>query len=98
MERRKKLVKKEEIILPVNDPKKRYRFSLEKYINDRRKDAVPLHKIINNVDTWARRYDGKIAKGKMVYDDDGIGIPAFREWCVVISKDEYELLLGAVDE
>ena len=73
---------------PINDPKKKYRFSLAKYIRDRLKDGENPEVLIKRVNAWVNGYDGKIVVGNMVYDDNGLGIPAFAEWCDDITNGE----------
>ena len=78
----------EKTVIPINDPKKKYRFSLEKYIKDRLEDGENPEVLIKRVNAWVNGYDGKIVVGNMVYDDNGLGIPAFTEWCDDITNGE----------
>jgi hypothetical protein len=78
----------EKTVIPINDPKKKYRFSLAKYIQDRLKDGENPKVLTIRVNAWVNGYDGKIVVGNMVYDDNGLGIPAFAEWCDDITNGE----------
>ena len=78
----------EKTVIPINDPKKKYRFSLAKYIQDRLKDGENPEVLTKRVNAWVNGYDGKIAVGNMGYDDNGLGIPAFAEWCDDITNGE----------
>ena len=76
-------------IQPINHKDKIYKFSLTRYIKDCAKRGIRSEITSLRVERWAKGYDGKIAIGNMVYDDNGLGIPAYSEWCLVVSQKEY---------
>lgn len=82
-----------ETILPINNPDLIYKFSVDRYIKDCEKREIKPEITAQRVEKWAKGYEGKIAKGNMVYDDNGIGIPAYSEWCLVVSQKEYDKYL-----
>lgn len=76
-------------ILPINNPDLIYKFSVDRYIKDCKKRGIRPEITALRVKQWAKGYEGKIAIGNMVYDDNGLGIPAYKEWCLVVTKKEY---------
>lgn len=91
--KRKKKEITETVIQPINHKDKMYKFSLDRYIKDCEKREIRPEITALRVEQWAKGYDGKIAIGNMVYDDKGIGIPAYSEWCLVVSQKEYDKYL-----